>query len=117
KENERLGFISSTLSFIVMAGMLALGGFGWLSEYISEFFTEPMIISLVFFAVLFVASDIIGLPFSIYKTFHIEEKYGFNKMTAGTFIGDKIKGYLLTFLFGGLIFVIFLYLGETLGQS
>ncbi|HEY8402414.1 MAG TPA: M48 family metallopeptidase [Cytophagaceae bacterium] len=117
KENERLGFVSSILSFIVMIGMLALGGFGWLSNYISELFSSPMISSLVFFAVLFVASDIISLPFSIYKVFKIEEKYGFNKMTAGTFISDKIKGYILTFLFGGLIFVIFFYLIETLDQN
>ena len=47
------------------------------------------------------ASDFLTLPFSYYKTFVIEEKYGFNKSTLKTFIFDKIKGWLMLLIIGG----------------
>ncbi|MFW6246036.1 MAG: M48 family metallopeptidase, partial [Tangfeifania sp.] len=57
------------------------------------------------------ASDILNLPFSIYDTFVIEEKYGFNKTTPKTFVFDKIKGWLLGAIIGGglLALIIFIY--------
>ncbi len=64
----------------------------------------------MFFGVLFVLSDLIGIPFSLYKTFVIEEKYGFNKMTVKTFVIDKIKGYLLTLIIGGVLLSVLIYL-------
>jgi STE24 endopeptidase len=48
-------------------------------------------------------SDFISIPFSCYNTFVIEEKYGFNKMTVKTFVLDKIKGYFLTIIVGGIL--------------
>ena len=48
-------------------------------------------------------SDFISIPFSCYNTFVIEEKYGFNKTTVKTFVLDKIKGYLLTLIIGGVL--------------
>ena len=47
------------------------------------------------------ASDILSLPFSYYKTFVIEEKFGFNKTSKKTFIFDKIKGWLMLIIVGG----------------
>jgi len=55
------------------------------------------------------AMSAIGLPLSIYRTFGIEARFGFNRMTPGLFIGDLLKGLLLTLLLGGpLVFVILL---------
>jgi STE24 endopeptidase len=57
------------------------------------------------------ASDIIGTPFSYYKTFVIEEEFGFNKTTKSTFFLDKLKGLLMTALIGGglLALIIWFY--------
>ena len=76
-----------------------------------------MLSTLVFFGVLFVISDIIGMPFSIYSNFVIEEKYGFNKMTIKTYILDKIKGYLLTLIIGGILLTVLIYLVNFIGGS
>jgi len=56
-------------------------------------------------------SDILSLPFSVYDTFVIEEKYGFNKTTPKTFVLDTIKGWLLGALIGGglLALIVFIY--------
>jgi STE24 endopeptidase len=50
---------------------------------------------LIFAAVLMWGSQILSLPFSVYSTFVIEEKYGFNKTTPKTFVLDILKGWLL----------------------
>jgi len=47
------------------------------------------------------ASDILNTPFSVYDTFVIEEKYGFNKTTPKTFVLDHIKGWVLGAIIGG----------------
>ncbi|MBA7519213.1 Protease HtpX [subsurface metagenome] len=55
--------------------------------------------------------DIISTPFSLYDTFVIEEKYGFNKTTLKTFFLDKIKGWFLAAIIGGglLALVVWFY--------
>ena len=64
---------------------------------------HPVWGGLLFMGILYFIQDIISLPFSIYHTFVIEEKYGFNKMTPSLFIKDKLKGYLLLAILGTII--------------
>lgn len=104
----RFSIISSTFSFLLMLSVLWLGGFGWLDEYLRGIAPVEPLTSLYFFGTIYVISDLIGIPFDLYGTFVIEEKYGFNKMTAKTYIQDKIKGYLLTIIVGGIIASLFI---------
>ena len=82
---------------------LVFDGYGWLDNFISLYYDIPFLKSGIFFLVLFILSDFISIPFSCYNTFIIEEKYGFNKTTVKTFVLDKIKGYLLTLIIGGVL--------------
>ena len=66
----------------------------------------------MFFGILFIVNDIINIPFAIYGTFVIEEKYGFNKTTWRTFFSDKLKGYGLTIVLGSIVIVPILYFFE-----
>jgi STE24 endopeptidase len=59
----------------------------------------------------------INLPFSLYGTFVIEEKYGFNKTTAKTFMLDKLKGYALTVILGSVVIGPILYFFNTYGEN
>ena len=101
KEKGRISFIGSTISLVLMLLMLFFDGFGYLNNIVIEFSDVPFIQTGMFFLILFIASDLISLPFSWFNTFIIEEKYGFNKTTYKTFIFDKFKGYLLTVIIGG----------------
>ena len=94
-ESDRFGNIESFFGITVMLTFFFLDGFAWLDGVVRNYTDEPLMISLLFFFILAVANDIISIPFDIYATFVIEEKYGFNKTTAKTFILDKIKGYFL----------------------
>ncbi|MFC1729511.1 M48 family metallopeptidase, partial [candidate division KSB1 bacterium] len=70
---------------------------------------------LLFIGVLLFARTLLALPFSIYSTFVIEERFGFNKTTPATFVKDLIKGFLLSIVIGGPllagILAFFMYAG------
>ena len=103
KEKGKVSLISSTLSTLITLLFLVFDGYGWLDNFISLYYDITFLKSGIFFLVLFILSDIISIPFSCYNTFVIEEKYGFNKTTVKTFVLDKIKGYVLTLIIGGIL--------------
>jgi STE24 endopeptidase len=101
KANFKFGLISSTFSFLGILLFLYCKGFAIVDEFARSYPTNQILVALLFFGIIMLASELVSLPFSIYSTFVIEEKFGFNKTTVKTFILDKIKGYLLTALLGG----------------
>jgi len=116
KVNSRFSMLTSTFSFLVLVLVLIFQAFGWLHYSIDEFTHNPILIGLLFFGTLFFVLDIIGMPFSIYETFVIEEKFGFNKTTPKTFIFDKLKGYLLSIIIGVIIYSVIYKFYEYSGQ-
>ena len=109
KTNQRFGLITATFSFVVMLLLLVLGGFGWLDGVVSGWTGNEIIRALLFFGILSFANDIISLPFSIYATFVIEEKFGFNKVTPKLFVMDLLKGWGLAVVLGGGILALIVW--------
>ncbi|WP_457609893.1 M48 family metallopeptidase [Lutibacter sp.] len=101
KENYKFSLISSLFSVVTTLLFFFLDGFKFVDELARSISNNTIVITLVFFGIIFLASDILSLPFSYYKTFVIEEKFGFNKMSIKTFILDKIKGWLMLLIVGG----------------
>jgi STE24 endopeptidase len=99
--NSKFSFYSDTVSFIVMLLMLFLGGFAFIDRQVWLVTENPILLSLLFFGIICFAADLLSIPFSIYGTFVIEEKFGFNKTTVKTFTLDKLKGLLLAGVIGG----------------
>ncbi len=117
KVTTRFSFLTSTLSFVVILGILGFGFFGQINSWLSAYFQNEVILALAFFGVLFISSDILTIPFQWYSTFVIEERFGFNKTTRKTFFLDKVKGYVLTAILGGGILWLLMYLITSLGQE
>jgi STE24 endopeptidase len=117
KEQTYFGFLTSGLSFLLSVIMLAFGGFGWLDGALRPYIQNEILLTLSFFGVLMLASDFLMIPFQWYSTFVIEEKYGFNKTTVKTFIADKLKGYLLGVIVGGVLLTALLYLVQQIGPN
>lgn len=109
RANTRFGLLTSTVSFLVIILMIVFGGFGWLDGIVQRWTANPILVSLIFFGILFLANDIISTPFEIYDIFVIEERFGFNKTTPKTFILDKLKGYALTAVLGGGIIALVMW--------
>ncbi|HET8885303.1 MAG TPA: M48 family metallopeptidase [Salinimicrobium sp.] len=101
KEKYSFGIISSTFSIIVTLLFLFLDGFDFVDEIARSISDNEIVIGLIFFGIIMLASDIISLPFSYYNTFVIEEKYGFNKTTKKTFFLDKLKSWAMMIIVGG----------------
>jgi STE24 endopeptidase len=117
KELTNFSFLTSAFSFLLSAFMLFAGGFGWLDTLLRMYVHNEILLALVYFGVLMLASDLLGIPFQVYSTFVIEEKYGFNKTTVKTFILDKIKGYLLAAAIGAPLLALLIYLIQVLGPD
>jgi len=110
KENFRFSMISSSFSFALMLLMVLFAGFALVNTCALSVSVNPILAALVFFGILMLASDLLTTPFSIYDTFVIEEKFGFNKTTAKTFVLDKLKGYLLGAIIGGGLLALIIYI-------
>lgn len=98
--NYKFGLFESSFGFILSFLMLVLYGFAYVDSIVREFVSDERLVILIFFGLIFFTFDIISLPFSIYDTFVIEAKFGFNKTTSKVFIFDKLKGWLLSIVIG-----------------
>lgn len=103
KAKHNFGWFTDTFSLVLILAMLFFGGFAIVNTWATHFSQHPIIIALLFFAIIGLASDIINTPLAIYSTFVIEEKFGFNRTKPITFIMDKIKSWILAAIIGGLL--------------
>lgn len=101
KVNERFSIITSTFSFVLINLILFLHIFGYFDQIARSITSNPILVALIFFSIIMLASDMLNTPFALYDTFVIEEKFGFNKTSVATFFLDKLKGWLLAALLGG----------------
>ncbi len=99
--NCRLELVTASLQMVLLLALLIGGGFAFIDEMARDLVQAELLVSLLFFALLFFASEILFLPFALYHTFVLEERFAFNKTTMATFITDKLKGWLLIILLGG----------------
>jgi STE24 endopeptidase len=98
--NTRINLIQSSVSLAILLAFWALGGFGALDIFARSLTSSVVGAGLIFLALLLLGQSLIGLPFSLYETFVIEEKFGFNRSTPATFAMDRLKGLLLGAIIG-----------------
>lgn len=115
--NHQFSNITSTFSLIVTLAFFYFDGFEYVDNIARSYSENSMVIALIFFGIIMLASDIITIPFAYYKTFVIEEKFGFNKTTLKTFILDKIKGWLMLAIIGGGILALIIWFYEATGSN
>lgn len=101
KMSAKLSNVSSLISTILILFFLLIDGFTYLDNFARSISEQPILITLIFFGIIMIGSEIISTPISYYNTFVIEEKFGFNKTTKQIFWVDKIKGLLMNILLGG----------------
>ncbi|TNF97920.1 MAG: M48 family peptidase [Gammaproteobacteria bacterium] len=104
-------FSAALLIIWTFGGGLDLLDNGWRQAGQGNILTGTLV--LLSFALI---SSFLELPLSIYSTFVLEEKFGFNKMTPGLFVKDMIKGIALTLLIGTPLIMLVLWLMEQSGS-
>lgn len=102
---------------LIFLGFTLFGGLELINRWAVSFGTGSITTGLIFFGLLGVISSLLSLPKSLYFTFVIEEKYGFNKMTWKTLMADMFKMGILSILLGGPIAYSILLIMQKLGDA
>ncbi|MCQ2335812.1 MAG: M48 family metallopeptidase [Paludibacteraceae bacterium] len=111
----KLGIVSAVVSLVVELLAFSLGWFGWLDRVLREWLSPslatslvgfPIVMCVLFFAVIIVANEILDIPISYYSTFTIEERFGFNKCTRKLFWTDQVKSLCVSIIVASLIFAL-----------
>jgi len=100
KVNTRFGWITSAFSLCLILVFWFAGGFPLLDRWVRAFALGPVPSGLMYAGILMLLKAALSLPFSVYATFVIEERFGFNKTTVRTYVMDLLKGLILALLLG-----------------
>jgi STE24 endopeptidase len=112
----RFSQIHDTVMLIITITFILAGGFNQVDLMARAFDMGPIPTGLLFAGILALLSTIIGLPFSLYSTFIIEERFGFNKTTVKIFILDLVKSVILTLCIGGPLLAAVLWFFQAAGN-
>lgn len=100
RATTRFGFVTGIFSLVLLLGFWFLGGFNFLDEVMRGWDFPIVVTGVLYIGILVLAYSVVSLPFSIYSTFVIEERFGFNKTTPRTFVADLLKGLALAAVLG-----------------
>ena len=117
KVNAKFSNITSVFSLVITLAFFFLDGFAYADAIARSYTNHSILVALLFFGIIILGSDLLTTPFSYYKTFVIEEKFGFNKTTQKTFWLDKLKGWFMTLILGGGILSLIIWFYELTGKN
>jgi STE24 endopeptidase len=99
-ERTRLGLFETAAGALVLVAATLLGGLDWIVARLAGLGTGDFVLQMLVVTVVLLAISALDLPFSWYRQFRIEQKFGFNRMTLGLWIADLAKSLVLTALLG-----------------
>ena len=114
--NTRFSWISGSFSAVLLLVFWFAGGFPLLDHWVRAWNLGPILSGIMFIGILGLLKAIVSLPFSVYATFVIEERFGFNKTNWSTYILDLFKGLMLALLLGTPLLAGILFFFEYAGS-
>ena len=116
-ERIRFSMFTATISVGVLLLFTTGGLLNFLTKIVQDT-TQSNVLGIILLGLFIVLIDeIIGIPLAIYSTFTLEEKYGFNKTTAKTFIQDLIKNLIISVIFASTLYAVVISIIERLGDN
>ena len=115
RTKTRFGFVTAAFDLALLLAFWFAGGFDALDRVAASVWDHPVGTGLLYIGVLALGYTLVTLPFGVYATFGIEDRFGFNKTTAGTFALDRLKGLGLLVVLGGPLLAIVLAFFEYAG--
>ncbi len=113
----RVGYPGILLHVVLLLVFTLGGGLNALSDFWAGWLSDPLMHGMALIISTFLLMSLAELPLSYYRTFVIEEHYGFNKMTPTMFFTDLIKQATLGLLLGAPLLFCVLWLMEKMGES
>ena len=111
----QLGRLELGIAFVILLGWTLGGGFNVLDQFWRGFAWSELVTGTAVIVSLLLISSLLDVPLSLYRTFVLEEKFGFNKMTSKTFWVDLLKGMGLSLALGVPLVMLILWLMNTAG--
>ena len=115
--HTKFEWISSLFHLLLFFGFWFFSGFNLLDQWVRGLLYGPVITGIIYLGILLGARMALDIPFSAYRTFVIEESFGFNKTTWQTFIMDRLKGLGLSVLIGLPLLAVVLSFFEYAGSN
>lgn len=115
RDNTRFDIVHDSVTTALTLAFMVFGGFNQVDRLARAPGWTQIPTGLLFAGILVVLAKLVDLPFSAYRTFRIEEAYGFNRSTRQTFILDVLKSLLLTALIGGAVFAAIIWFFRAAG--
>lgn len=115
-ENHRLSMVEKTMDALILVIFLSIGFFPFMADLANGFTQHPILQTLLFLGFYGAVSFVLGIGFHLYRTFSIEERYGFNQSSVKTFVVDQVKSIFLSILLGGSILYALLSLYLRMGN-
>jgi STE24 endopeptidase len=115
-EKTRLGLFETATGALLLVGMTLLGGLDWIVGLLAALGTSDFTLQMLVVTVVLLLVSLLDLPFAWYRQFHIEQKYGFNRMSVALWLADLAKSLLLTALLGLPLLAAVLWLMQEAGE-
>jgi STE24 endopeptidase len=112
----RLGCVAILVDGLILIVLTLGGGLDLGHEIASKFFASDIVRGIALVALVAIATSVVELPLSLYRTFRLEARFGFNKMTLKLFFLDLSKGAVLAVLLGGPLLALILWLMAVAGE-
>jgi STE24 endopeptidase len=112
----QLSNIELVFSAIVLLGFTLGGGINAINTFYMQFFENDLVLGASIIISIMIIASIVEMPFTLYRTFVLEEKFGFNKMGSKTFIIDTIKNLIVSFIVGIPLLMAILYIMSVSGE-
>ena len=113
--NTRIGMIVLAYDSLLLLGWTLGGGLEWLDNHWRAEQFSPVVTGVGVMLSAMVLMSLLELPFSLYHTFVVEERFGFNRSTLGVFFGDMLKQGALLLIIGGPLIALALWIMEASG--
>jgi len=114
----RFGLVNEAFGSAVLICWTLLGGLAWLNDLLLGWVAPhwgAMAYQLLLIGAFMVVSALLELPFDLYSTFRLEQRFGFNKMTLALFVSDMVKSTLLGIAIGGPLLAFVLWIMQATG--
>ncbi|MEL7449357.1 MAG: M48 family metallopeptidase [Pseudomonadota bacterium] len=115
-ESTRFSIADHTVDALLLLGWTLGGGIALLDSAWAAAGLSPLLTGVAVITSALVIMTLLSVPASLYRTFSIEERYGFNKTTPGLFVSDMVKGLVLTALLGIPLVAVILWLMQRAGE-
>ncbi|MBK1780662.1 M48 family metallopeptidase [Advenella sp. WQ 585] len=116
-ERMKLGITEWIFDAMILIGFTLLGGLHLLDIFLQQQFSADMWRQLALLASVSIITGLLHLPFSLWRQFKLEAKYGFNRMTLKLFISDSIKGLVISLILGLPLMAAILWLMAEAGNA